>query len=291
MLDFIVNPSAGGKKGKKIASAVKKIEKYLKEHNVEYAIHYTTERGHATTLTSSLIDQGATDIVVMGGDGTLHEVINGFHSFERVNMGIIPCGTGNDFASAMGLSLDPLTALHTVLTHKAQYTDFMQLPGVRGLNAVGTGIDVEVLKTYSKLKRKTKFGYTWSLIKTLFNFDYTDFEYSIDQSEPVELRSFIACVGNGNVFGGGIPICPNAKPNDKELDFIAVKEMSTFKIIGAFIKLKKGKILSLRQTIYHKGQHVKVTSKKPFTVNVDGELYEGLPFDVQIVSNTLKIYK
>lgn len=291
MLDFIVNPLAGGRNGKNIAKAVKKIQKYLNDNQVEYALHLTNKRGHATALTRSLIDQGATDIVVVGGDGTLHEVINGFHNFEKVNMGIIPCGTGNDFATALKLPQDPIEALHVVLTHKAQYTDFMQLPTVRGLNAVGAGIDVEVLKNYSKMKRKTKFGYTWALIKTLFNFEYSDFTFSINNGTRTAMRSFIACVANGNVFGGGIPICPKATPNDCSLDFVAVKEMRKFRIIGAFLKLKKGKILELSQTDYRRAQCVKVTSTKPITVNVDGELYEDIPFEVEIVSNTLRVYQ
>ncbi len=291
MFDFIVNPLAGGRNGKNIAKSVKKIQKYLTDNGVEYAMHLTNKRGHATTLTHSLIEQGATDIIVVGGDGTLHEVINGFHNFENVNLGIIPCGTGNDFATALKIPLDPVKATHYVLTHKPQYTDYMQLPTVRGLNAVGTGIDVEVLKTFSKQKRKTKFGYTWALIKTLFKFECPDLIYSVNNGTRTSMRSFIACVANGHVFGGGIPICPKASPYDKSLDFIAVKEMSKIRIIGAFLKLKKGKILELRQTDYRRAQCIKVTSTKPLSVNVDGEIYEDIPFEVEIVSNTLKVYQ
>lgn len=291
MLDFIINPSAGGKNGKKIASAVQKIKDYLNSKQLEFCFHYTEYKGHATLLTSNLIENGATDVIVVGGDGTLHEVINGFNHFERVTLGIIPCGTGNDFAYSLGLSLNPITALETILNGNARYTDYMQLPTVRGLNAVGTGIDVDVLKAYSKLKRKTKFGYTWCLIKTLFNFKYTDFSYLIDNSESTPISSFIACVGNGSVFGGGIPICPTALPTDNKLDFVAVKQISKIKIIGAFIKLKKGKIKKLKQTVYLQGERVKVIPTKPITVNVDGELYENIEFDVKIVSNQLKVYR
>lgn len=291
MLDFIINPSAGGKKGKKIASAVQKIKVYLENKQLPFALHYTEYKGHAITLTDSLIQNGATDIIVVGGDGTLHEVINGFSNFERVNLGIIPSGTGNDFAYSLGLSLNPITALETILNNKPQYTDFMQLPAVRGLNAVGTGIDVDVLKAYSKLKRKSKFGYTWCLIKTLFNFRYTDFSFFVDDSVGTPICSFIACVGNGSVFGGGIPICPTASPIDNKLDFVAVKQMAKIKIIGAFIKLKKGKIKRLKQTTYLQGESIKVVPNKPITVNVDGELYENIEFSVKIVSNKLKVYR
>ncbi len=289
MLDFIINPIAGGKHGKKIRKVVNVIETCLKEKGVEYRLHYTTYKGHAKALTETLISEKATDIIVVGGDGTLHEVVNGFTDFN-VNLGLAPCGTGNDFASSIGISLDPHKALDVILNQEPKFTDFMQLPKVRGINVVGTGIDVDVLKRYEKLKTKNKFNYTTCLIRTLFNFEYTDFTAKIDDKE-FPYRSFIACIANGNVFGGGIPICPVATPTDNKLNFIAVKAISKIKLINAFLKLKKGKVLSLKQTEHFECQNVDILTKKPCTINVDGELYENMPFSVKIVSNKLKMYR
>ena len=131
----------------------------------------------------------------MGGDGTLHEVINGFSNFDNVNLGLIPCGTGNDFASALKLPKDPVKALDLILDGTPKYTDYFQLPTVRGINIVCMGIDVDVLIRYNKLKRKNKLGYTWSLIRTLMNFHYTDFTAKIDGEEK-SLTSFISFVVN-----------------------------------------------------------------------------------------------
>ena len=291
MLDFIVNPSAGGKDGKKIKKALPKIEKYLYERGVDYLIHMTKKPNQATEMTTSLIKNGATDIIVVGGDGTLHEVINGFSDFDRVNMGIIPCGTGNDFASAIGLPLDPIEALKLIVDGTPKYTDFMQMPTVRGLNVIGMGIDVDVLKRYEALKKKTKFKYTTCLVKTLFDFEYSDFDCIMNDNKT-HYRSFIACIANGNRYGGGIPICPVADPTDGSLDFLAVKEIKRIKIIGAFLKLKKGKILELEQSVHEKMTEIKIELPvEHYTVNVDGELYEDIPFEVKVVSNTLKVYR
>lgn len=290
MLDFIVNPIAGGKHGKKTRKTIATIEKALKEKSVTYNVHFTRHVGHAKILTEELIKKGATDIIVVGGDGTLHEVINGFSNFDKVNLGLIPCGTGNDFASAVKIPSNPLKALDIILNNAPVYTDFMQMPTVRGMNVIGTGIDVEVLKKYNKLKKKTAFGYTMCLIKTLFDFEYSDFTAEVD-GEQTSYRSFIAAIANGHAFGGGIKICPIADAADGKLNFVAVKEMNRLGIIGAFLKLKAGKILSLKQTVTKPMQTIKVTSAKKFTVNVDGELYENIPFEVSIVSNTLKMYR
>ena len=289
MLDLIVNPSAG-KDGKKVKKILPLVEKRLLERGIEYVIHATKMPKQATTLTQTLIASGATDIVVVGGDGTLHEVINGFSDFERVNLGISPCGTGNDFISSINLPLDPIKAIDLIIDGKAKYTDFMQMPTVRGLNIIGMGIDVDVLKRYSALKKKSKFKYTWCLIKTLFKFNYIDFGVEI-KGERISYRSFIACIANGYRYGGGIPICPVANSTDNKLDFVAVNELPKLKLIGAFLKLKKGKLLTLPQATHFNMEEIKVIPNGDYTVNVDGELYENIPFEVKIVSNTLKIYR
>ena len=289
MLDFIINPTAGGKNGKKIKKVVGVIEQILTQKGVDYRLHYSTHKGHAKTLTEELISNKATDIVVIGGDGTLHEVVNGFTDFN-VNLGLVPCGTGNDFASALGISLNPEKAIEIILNQTPKYVDFIQLPKVRGINIVGTGIDVDVLKRYEKLKRKNKFNYTTCLVKTLFSFEYSNFTAKINDKE-IPYRSFIACIANGNVYGGGIPICPIADPTDNKLNFVAVKSMPKLKIIGAFLKLKKGKVLSLKQAEHFECQKVDILTDKPCTINVDGELYEDMPFSAQIVSNKLKMYR
>ena len=290
MLDFIVNPSAGGHHGTKIKKALRSIQERLKERGVKYVIHLTDMPGHATELTASLIKNGATNIIAVGGDGTLHEVINGFDNFENVNMGIIPCGTGNDFATAIGLPLDTVKALDIILDGQAKYTDFMQMQGVRGLNIIGMGIDVDVLKKYRALKKKTKFKYTMCLIKTLFNFEYSDFDAEIN-GVKTHYRSFMACVANGTMYGGGIPVCPIANPTDNYLDFVVVKEIKKLGLIRAFLKLKKGKILTLPQAHHEKMKNIKITTDKPVTINVDGELYDDIPFEIDIVSNKLKLYR
>ncbi len=290
MLDFIINPIAGGKHGKKTRKTVALIESILKEKKVEYCLHITNYKRHALNLTETLIKRGATDIVVVGGDGTLHEVINGFSNFENVNLGLIPCGTGNDFANALNIPLKPEKALEIILTNQPKYVDFMQMPTVRGINIIGTGIDVDVLKRYESLKKKNKFNYTTCLIKTLFNFDYTNFTANLD-GKSNEYRSFIACIANGRAYGGGIPICPIANPTDNKLDFVAVSSMSKIKIIGAFLKLKRGKILTMKQAQHFTCEDIKIQTEQPCTVNVDGELYDNIPFDVKIISNTLKMYR
>ena len=290
MLDFIVNPKAGTIKGKKLKKTLKKIEKHLGEKNIAYTIHKTNHKGHATTLTNNLIEHGATDIIAIGGDGTLHEIINGFHSFDKVNLGLIPCGTGNDFARACNLPRNPIKALDVILDGEPKYTDYMQLPNVRGMNIAGAGLDVDVLINYEKLKRKTKFGYYWCLIKTLFGFKGVNFDAEIN-GETSHHDSFIAAVANGKCFGGGIKVCPVAKIDDGKLNFVSVDFIKGIKVVGLLLKLNGGKILEDNRATTSTCEEIKISNMEKLTVNVDGELYPDIPFEVKIVHDQLKMYR
>ena len=144
-------------------------------------------------------------------------------------------------------------------------------------------------KGWKAQKKKTKFKYTTCLIKTLFNFDYAQFDSHVN-GKVESHRSFIACIANGYRYGGGIPICPPANPTDKTLDFVTVSEIKGLKIVGAFLKLKAGKLLTLKQAKHQQIKQIKITTNGSYTVNVDGELYHDIPFEVKIVSDTLRVY-
>lgn len=290
MLDFIVNPVAGGKRGRKIANTIEKIKAYLTKRKIDFSMHFTHKKGGAKELTAEVIKNGAKIVVAVGGDGTLHEVINGFSNFDEVAMGIIPCGTGNDFASAINLPFDVEKALDLIIDGQPKYTDFMQMPTVRGLNVIGTGIDVDVLRRYEKKKKKNKLAYTTCLIKTLFRFNYVKFGADVD-GEKEDYTSFIACIANGDRFGGGMKVCPPADPTDGKLNFVAVDQMKKIKIINALLKLKKGKLLTLKQAHHKLANRIEIMCDGDYTVNVDGELYDNIPFIVEVVSNTLRMYR
>ncbi|MBQ9513622.1 MAG: diacylglycerol kinase family lipid kinase [Clostridia bacterium] len=290
MLDFIINPIAGDKTGKKMKNKLVVIENYLKSKNADYRFHFTERFKHATEITKTLIENGAEKIIVAGGDGTLHDVINGFSDFDKTVLGLLPCGTGNDFAAAIGMPNDVEKALDVILTAEPKFTDFMQMPSVRGINIIGAGIDVDVLKRYNALKKKTKIGYAKCLFKTLHDFKYTDFYVNVNGEEK-KYTSFIVCIANGFRYGGGIAICPPAVAFDNQLDFLTVKKMNKLKLIASFNKLKAGKVLSFPETEHTVMQSVSIKTDYPITVNVDGELYDGIPFNVEIVKNTLRMLR
>ena len=286
MINIIVNPKANGKKAAKIA---KKVDKYLTGKGVEHSFFYTDAPRHAIKLAEELSKTSDT-IVALGGDGTINEVLNGLDT-EKVKFGIIPSGSGNDFIAAAGIPQNPIEAVDLILSGEAKPTDYMVCGGVRGLNVIGTGIDVDILKRCKKSKiLRGKLQYVISLVISLIKFRFYKF-YICKGEEKIEKEALIACVGNGHRLGGGIRMCPEAKIDDGELDFVIAGKLKKSKIPHAFVKLMQGKILEQDFTSFERCEHVRLEFDKPVTIQVDGELYDGLDFDLSIVKSGIKIYR
>lgn len=289
MLNIILNPVSGGGK---VMRAFRKVRDKLETAKAEFRVFETEREKQAIHLAYELTSEGACDILVVGGDGTLSEVVNGFTNFENCRLGLIPAGTGNDFAACAEIPLDPVEALDLVLHGEAKYTDFMQMDGgVRGINIIGTGIDVEILQRCRRSKiLRGKLQYLISLIISLCKFKNYSIR-SVCNGKEREYKSLIACVGNGTTLGGGIKMCPSAVIDDGLLDFVVVDNVTRGRIPGAFVKLMKGKILEQDFTRFERCERTEVYPENKFTMNVDGELYDGLEFKVEVVKNKLRMFR
>jgi YegS/Rv2252/BmrU family lipid kinase len=288
MIDFIVNGRAGY--GRSWVRTKKILTEKLNEKGVEYRFHFTEYKKHATVIAKELCAQGATDIVAIGGDGTVNEVLNGL-DVEKVNFGIIPHGSGNDFVDSVAIPHKIRAALDVILAGKTKPTDFLVCDGIRGLNIIGTGIDVEILQRREKYKIfKGKLKYFISLVISLIKFRFYDFK--LKEGENYNDKSaMIICCCNGKKFGGGIPICPIALADDQKMEFILVNKMNKAKMIGYLIKLMQGKLLEQPFCDHVSQDEVKAIFEKPVTIEIDGELYEDLKFDVHIEKGALKLYR
>ena len=289
MYNIIVNPWSGeGKKKKLHARAIAHFQKLGQEVRV-----VASERpGQIKEIAHSLTREGKGDVVVIGGDGTLHDALNGFTNFDKCALGLIPAGTGNDFAAAANIPSEPESAVELIVKGAPRYTEFMQLPrGVRGLNVAGTGIDVEILRRCRASKwLRGKLQYLISLIISLIKFKNYDLTVRVNGRE-VRYKTLIACVGNGFRFGGGIRMCPQAVLGDNLLDFVAVDNVKKSRILPAFIKLMQGRILEEKFSRFERCDHIEIFSERPMTVQVDGELYDDLPFVADVVRDTLRMYR
>lgn len=275
------------------ASKLDIVKSVFDRARLEYKILFT-ERAQQATEYARKITSGNEEntVIAMGGDGTLHEIINGFENFEKNSLGLIPAGTGNDFAEAAGIPLDVKEAAEIIAFRDPSYVDFIQLSsGLRSLNAVGCGIDVDVLKRVYSGKGTSGSKYFKALIATLFKFKSFNFTLEYDGGGPEEHSGLIAALGNGRQIGGGIKLFPEAIINDGFLDMIIVDHIPRRKLIFALMRLMRGKVNSVKEAKVLRVKKAKILpSNENFTIQAEGELYENVPIEAEIISDTLKFY-
>ena len=277
----------------KCGKAFTQISKYLEGKGIEYVAHATDYAGHAIEIARDLSNgENEVNLIIIGGDGTFSEVLNGIVNFDKVNLGLIPCGTGNDYAKKAGISTKPIEALENILNGKAEYTDFIQLNGRRCLNVAGAGMDVDVLVRYSTMKAFFgKIKYYASLIDVLTHLKFHKAKITIAGKEE-ERSVFLVAVANGTFIGGGMPISPNSDINDGLIDVVVVDEIAPKKVLPLLIKfLAGGKHVNEPCTTSYKVKECRVEILDEGKIQVDGEVLENKVLDAKIVSNTLKVIR
>ena len=287
MYEFILNPIAG--KGRSLR-VLDRITDFLKVRGVGYTVHFTKYAGHASELAREL-SRAPADLVVIGGDGTVSEVLNGIECFENVALGIIPCGTGNDFAESARLPADPKDAMEVVLSGESKFTDFIKLGEKRCMNVAGIGIDVDVLERYNRKKHRTKFTYMKCLISALIALKWMNFDLEVDGKNLGRREAMITSVANGKYFGGGMMISPASVIDDGKLDLVIVNKIPKRKMPGPLLGFKKGTLLKYDFVESIPCKKVRILSDAKKLVNVDGELFASPVFECEIVSDALKMYR
>lgn len=288
MLDIIVNPFGGkGKSGK----ALTQVEKYLQSKGVEYSVHKTEYAGHATEIARELSKTPDTKIVAMGGDGSFHEVLCGIENFENVTLGIIACGSGNDFIKKSGHPKKLEDAVDVILKGETAYVDFIELNKYRCLNVAGAGMDVDVLVKYANVKKlKGKAAYYYALLYTLAHTRFHKLRMTVD-GVTMEKNVFMIGIGNGGFIGGGIPICPNAVVDDGALSVVICNELKKSQILPTLPKLLSGKHIYMEFTEEFSAKEVLVECLDDSRFELDGEIVDDKKLEMRVVHNTLKMFK
>ncbi|MDE7395842.1 MAG: diacylglycerol kinase family lipid kinase [Clostridiales bacterium] len=282
MLSIIANAHSG----KGVAEKnIKKIAKFCLAQNIPYAFYFTEKRGHATELARQLTATGG-EIAVLGGDGTFHEVLNGIVDLENTTLGFIPSGRGNDFVRAAKCSLDPIQAVKDILRGEKKRIDFIEVGDKRCLNVAGTGLDVDVLQRVAG--KTNKITYLVSLVYCLRHFDPYRVTVTVN-GEAHEYDCIMVGICNGIAIGGNMRLSPVSKIDDGKLDVIVITMPENGKIMPVLPKFVKGKHMDMSITKHFVCDEVTVQTGK--SVQLDGEIYEGLPLACKVVKGGLWTYK
>lgn len=288
MYHIIVNPQGG--KGKSL-KALTTVEEIFKNNNAQYVVHKTEYAGHATEIARELSKTPDTNIVVMGGDGSFHEVLCGIDNFDNVTLGLVACGSGNDFIKKSGHSTNVKEAVQTILNGKVGFVDYMELGKYRCLNVGGGGMDVDVLLKYANCKTlKGKAAYYYSLFYTLLHTRFHHLRITAD-GVTKDTSVFMIGVGNGGFIGGGIPICPNAIVDNGLLNVGYVSEMKKSKIIFRLFKFLKGKHVGTDWGGEYTAKKVTIEALDDSRFELDGEIIDDTKLDIEVVHNKLKMFR
>ncbi len=287
MFHLLINEVNLKKKRRKFA----RVKAVFDAAGVAYTLHVTREKHDVDDVTAEVTSAKGNSLIVLGGDGTLHEVLNSFVDFENNSLGIIPLGTGNDFAAAAHIPSNVKKAARLIVENAPRAIDYVEFEnGLRSLNAFGMGIDVDVLERAYAGKYLKRSKYLRALLVSLVKFKSHNFTVRYNGAEERHF-GLIAAVGNGRQFGGGIKMFPEAKIDDGYINLIMVDFISKIKMIGAFIKLMLGKVNSVKQAKTVKVKEVEfIPERDDYTLQADGELYKNIPVKARIIENKLKFY-
>lgn len=267
---FIINPIAGGGRAKDLIPFI--IEK-MKENNIDYKIIQTTEPKEATLIVENSI---IPVVIAVGGDGTVNEVAKGIIKRGHGFLGIIPGGTGNDMCKSLGLSIDPILALETIIKGKTKKMDVGLANDICFLNISSVGFDAEVVRNTDKIKSriKGKTSYILGVLVTLLKYRMKETHIEID-GEQFNKKMLLLAVGNGQYYGGGMKILPDAKIDDGFLHLCLVKDINNLKLLFLFPSIFKGDHLKYKKHIeIYKAKEILIKNKGDFYLNIDGDLVQ-----------------
>ena len=287
MYNFIVNKRSGKNRGENNLNI---LTAYCNAKGIDYSVYETNARGHAVKLTRMLCDAGADNVIAIGGDGTFHEVVNGVTDFEKIRIGFIPSGRGNDFARAAALPLKPLEAFADIIVGETKRIDYISVGTRRCLNIAGTGMDVDVLKAVAD--KRNAFSYYTSLVRCLMKFDPYHVVIKAKTTEgEIELIKDCIMVGvcNGTDFGGGMHIAPQAKINDGKLDLMIAEKLDRGPF-GILSKFTKGRHDKLPEITHYEITEIEVDGGG-CPVELDGEIYDDIPLNCKVVPSGLVTFK
>ena len=284
---FIVNPNSGKN------SALKTITSLLENKKFDYEIVTTEYAHHAMKIAKSLAERGEKcRIFAVGGDGSLFDVINGVVGYDNVEVGVIPCGSGNDYIKYYGdkkkfLSSDYIT------DGMAMPIDLIKFQDKYCVNIASIGMDAYVCQQKERMKLLSRISGNLAYIVALFiTFIFHmggKFRVKIDDNDFIEKDFLFIVAANGKYYGGSFNPTPNAVVDDGFIDAMLIRKVKRYEVFGLIGKYQKGKHVDIKNlcSITH-AKRVEVISEKEIPVNLDGELFDSKTAVFEIAEKAVK---
>ncbi len=283
MYHFIINPNASAGLAKKVWDNLQNI---LDTNLIEYKYYLTNSTKNATEIAKDItytIDKPIT-IAVVGGDGTLNEVINGLENINFVTLGVVPIGSGNDFVRSFGYKTSNEEYLNKILKpSKILKHDLSQVTNENGVRKfiVSSGIGFDATITYvvnysnfRKIFKNTpisKLVYIFAAIKSLILYKPLKFKVYEESKTSIFNNGYFCIVMNTPYEGKAVKFCPEAKGYDGVLDFCLINTKSRIKIAFLILRGYFGKHITNKSVYISKGKKFKIETSNITHCHTDGE--------------------
>ncbi len=298
---IIVNPNAGRARGRKDWD---KISALLTKYNIRYQSKFTERRHHAIELAKRGIDEGFHKIIVVGGDGTMNEVVNGVFTQEtcspsQITLAIITVGTGNDWGKLFGIPTDYESAIKIISEGRSMLQDTGVVRYYNGvsrelryfINIAGLGFDAVVIRRTNLQKdrgHKGKLIYLWNLVRCLVSYRHTVTSVAID-GNIIRDNVFTISIGIGRFSGGGMIQTPNAVPDDGLFDVTIIRKITKGDVIMSLKMLYDGTILDHPKISGYKGRDILIDSDPLIHLEADGESLGHSPIEFSILPKSVNV--
>lgn len=298
----IVNPTSGSGRG---LTDYPLISKLLRDNEIRHEAIFTEHKHHATELTVTAVESGYRRIIVVGGDGTLHEVVNGLfiqrvvHPSE-VTIAVISAGTGNDWIRMFGIPTRYSEAIRAI---KEGYTFLQDVAEITYeeskyrqtrymANVAGVGFDAAVIErtmTSSAKGYLGRGGYLWCLIRSFFSHKSTGIKIWIDDRLVFNNLLFSIAIGVGRYNGGGIQQLPAAIPDDDLLDVTLIRPVHWWHVVFRIRRIFNGEIYSIGHVMHAQGRKIRIESTPETPLEIDGELHGGTPIECRVLHRMVRV--
>ncbi len=275
------------------------------QENFEITLEETTYANHATKLASEALSQGFDCVLSAGGDGTLHQVINGIllngDSEALPSIGVIPLGSGNDFASACEIETNATSIIKLLRENSPKPTDVGKIlcedsNGNRiqkyFINVCSVGMGPATVQQMEKSPKwmSADLRYFTAILKTFFTHQP---EKILVKSENWEFSGKVRVfsVANGKSFGNKIFIAPDAKMADGWLNTFLAGDLPLAKFIWYLQTIKQKKKITDSRVIYSKVKEVTISSSQKVLLEAEGELVGQLPARIETLENRIKFFR
>ncbi len=283
---ILLNPTANRGKARRL---VGRALKAFRQRNVHFEVRESRSTQHLTELARGASEEKPDLIVSAGGDGTHHYVINGLFKSE-VPLGLLPLGTGNDFAKGVGMPMDVHAAAMALLNGCVREIDVARAGAAIYGCIAGVGFDSTVTRYANEHARwlSGSLAYTWSLLRCMPEYRPQQLEIIAD-GESFSGEVLFAVVGNNSSYGGGIRLAPRARLDDGILDICIVPYLSRLELLRWVPRAYRGEHLNHPRIKYLQARKITLRATSRMELFGDGEFLQELPATIEVVPRALRV--